>query len=187
MTEPSTHNTVEQLLPAAALEILESEDLLRVAAHIRECAECGRQLESYREVVAGLTTTLPSRPLPPARSERLRSRLLARAGSTPSAAPYISPRSRRSAGAMDRWGGWAVAAGLAGLLLIHHSVHRPVDYGWLLAGVLTLLVLALIGYLRVQRARVLALEDQIASLGEPDSTHQASLVQRDPESTDRQI
>jgi hypothetical protein len=55
-----------------------------------------------------------------------------------------------------------VAAGLAGLLLVHHSVHRPIAYGWLAAGVLTFLVIALGVYVRVQQARLAALRDRLA-------------------------
>jgi hypothetical protein len=62
--------------------------------------------------------------------------------------------------------GWMVAAGLAGLLLVHHSVHRPVDYGWLIAGILTLLVLALAVYALKQRARLTALRNRPAQEAE---------------------
>jgi len=157
MTESSTHDSIEQLLPAAALEILEGEELLSVTAHTRDCAACARLIESYREVVAALATTLPVRPLPPVRSARLRERLLSRArGQT--AAASENRRTRRFADLADRWSGWAVAAGLAGLLLVHHSVHRPVAYGWLVSGVLTFVILGMAVYIKVQRARSAARE-----------------------------
>jgi hypothetical protein len=47
---------------------------------------------------------------------------------------------------------------------VHHSVHRPVDYGWFAAGLLTLVLLAIAIYGRVQRARTVALEDRLAAL-----------------------
>jgi hypothetical protein len=56
-----------------------------------------------------------------------------------------------------------VAAGLAGLLLVHHSVHRPVAYGWLAAGLLTFIVIALGVYVRVQQTRLARLRDQLTS------------------------
>jgi hypothetical protein len=159
MIESMTHETVEQHLPAAALEILEGEELLGVTAHVEHCAGCARLLESYREVVSSLTSTLPARQLDPGRSAMLRARLLLRAGgSTPLAVG--PPPARHLSRVMDRWAGWAVAAGLAGLLLIHHSVHQPLAYGWLVAGILTLLILALAVYVRRLRTRLSALENQ---------------------------
>src|SRR4051812_41391493 len=127
MTEPLSHSQIEQLLPATALDILEGEELTRVASHLEGCTDCARLLDSYRDVVAGLAGTLPEQPFHPTRSERLRARLLARTGRVPVAA--VPERRRRSPAAADRWIGWAVAAGLAGLLMVHHSFHRPVAYG----------------------------------------------------------
>ena len=51
-----------------------------------------------------------------------------------------------------------VAAGLAGILLVHHSVHRPLDYGWLAAAFLGVVLLAVGIYAGVQRRRVTELE-----------------------------
>ncbi|HYF40625.1 MAG TPA: hypothetical protein VD930_13105 [Gemmatimonadales bacterium] len=156
MTERMTHDSAEQLLPAAALEILEGEELIRVTAHARECAECSRQISSYREVLSRVALTLPLQSRDPTRSARLRARLLERAGGHPSAPRNIQPYSRqRFTGVIGPWAGWALAAGLAGVLLVHHSVHRPVAYGWLVAGILTFLVLALAVYVRHLRTRLL--------------------------------
>jgi Putative zinc-finger len=162
VTESLTHSEVEQLLPAAALEILDGEELARLAAHLEDCTDCTRLLDAYREVVAGLAGTLPEQPFHPARSERLRGRLLARTGRIPIA--DVPERRRRSPAAADRWIGWVVAAGLAGVLMVHHSFHRPVAYGWLAAGLLMLLLLGLGVYVRVQRTRLANLEDRLASL-----------------------
>lgn len=41
--------------------------------------------------------------------------------------------------------GWLVAAGMASLLLTHHSFHRPLDLGWLAASALGVVALVL-GY-----------------------------------------
>jgi hypothetical protein len=164
MNDTLSHDQLEELLPAAALEILEGNELLQVTAHARECAECARLLASYREVVARLATTLPEQPFPPAPSARLRARLLARTGREPAAsATSPAPQTSRLFSLVNRWAGWAVAAGLAGLLLIHHSVHRPVDYGWLAAGVLTLVVLLLAVYVRIQQVRLKAGDGQRAA------------------------
>jgi hypothetical protein len=51
-----------------------------------------------------------------------------------------------------------LAAGLAGILLVHHSVHRPLDYGWLAAAFLGVVLLAVGIYAWVQRSRVVELE-----------------------------
>jgi hypothetical protein len=165
MKDSLTHDQLEQLLPAAALEILEGDELHDLTVHVRDCADCERLLESYREVLGGWATGLPGRAFEPARSARVRARLLARIGSGASA-PEVGLRSRRSPGWVDRWAGWAVAAAMAGVLLVHHSVHRPVAYGWLVAGALALVLLALGIYVRIQRARVRALEERLRSLAD---------------------
>ena len=67
MKDSLTHDQLEQLLPAAALEILEGDELLDLTVHVRECADCERLLESYREVLAGWATDLPERAFEPAR------------------------------------------------------------------------------------------------------------------------
>lgn len=54
-----------------------------------------------------------------------------------------------------------VAAGLAGILLVHHSVHRPLDHGWLVAGLLVMVLLAVGIYARMQRRRVVELQDRL--------------------------
>ncbi len=173
MKETLSHDQLEQLLPSAALEILEGDELLSLTAHVRDCAHCERLLESYREVLANWATGLPERPFHPAGSARVRARLLARMGSGSSPRP-VAGRARRSPGSVDRWAGWAVAAAMAGVLLVHHSVHRPVAYGWLMAGGLILVLLALGVYVRVQRARLRALEERLQSLADRDDETEQS-------------
>jgi hypothetical protein len=161
MKETLSHDQLEQLLPAAALEILEGNELLSLTSHLQECSTCARLLQSYREILASVATGLPEQPFPPARSARVRARLLARVGRGASLPAMGGSRTRRSPGWVDRWAGWAVAAAMAGVLLVHHSVHRPVAYGWLVAGVLTLLLLGLGVYTRIQRARLRGLQQQL--------------------------
>jgi hypothetical protein len=160
MKETLTHEQLEQLLPAAALEILEGDELLGVSAHVQQCANCERLLEAYREALATIATTLPEQPFQLARSDKVRANLLGRTrrGLTPPSDTGTRPR--RASGWIDRWAGWAVAAAMAGVLLVHHSVHRPVAYGWLVAGVLMLVLLGLGVYVRIQRARLRALQDR---------------------------
>lgn len=154
------HTELQDLLPAAALESLDNGELQLVLAHSKNCVECARLLEEYREVVASLTLQLPKvQPWGPTRSGLLRARLLQRV--------RADKRSRAVGGQSfraDRWIGWMVAAGLAGVLLVHHSVHRPVDYGWLAAGVFAIVLVALGIYARIQRGRVSALRDRLTEL-----------------------
>ena len=168
MNPTSSHQEAEELLPAAVLEILEGEELGRVLAHARGCTECARLLEEYREVAAALARTLPRHPLDARRSARLRERLLMRARSNPqvSAAEQKSTARRRSRwDGVDRWAGWAVAAGLAGVLLVHHGFHRPLAYGWIVAGLATIALVGFGIYGMIQRRRVSALEERLAQLG----------------------
>jgi hypothetical protein len=170
MNQTSSHQEVNELLPAAALEILEGEELGLVLAHAGECAECSRRSDEYRLEVAALALALFSQPMRPARKGQLRKRLLARARNDPPAGatePHGAARARSRWGGVDRWAGWAVAAGLAGVLLVHHGFHRPLAYGWVVAGVATIALVAFGVYAMVQRGRVSALEDQLAQL-EPD-------------------
>jgi hypothetical protein len=165
MSLTPVHQELQEMLPAAALEILEPADLEPVLAHVRDCPECAKLLQEYREAAAGLSLRLPARQLDPVRARVLRTRLLARAtGRTDGQGNGRTERPARAL-RLDRWIGWAVAAGLAGILLIHHSVHRTLDYGWLAAGVLLVVLLGLGIYARVQRRRVAALEGRLADLG----------------------
>jgi anti-sigma-K factor RskA len=176
MSATLSHDQAEQLLPAAALEILEGDELLEVAAHVQQCARCAALLESYREVVAGLATRLPEQEFPSHRSARVRDRLLARVAGGAAGVGLISPR-HRSTGWVGRWAGWAVAAGMAGVLVVHHAVHRPVAYGWLIAGVLVLLLVALAVYTRAQKERIMALEQRLRSVvdrGASDSNEEGN-------------
>lgn len=147
------------MLPAAALEILEPAELELVVAHLRDCQECATLLQEYREVTAALALQLPLRPLDQLRSRALRGRLLARTAGT----------TRGRALRLDRWIGWAVAAGLAGILLVHHSVHRTLDYGWLAAGILTLVLVGVGVYARTQQRRASALRKELAQHGGKDT------------------
>jgi hypothetical protein len=54
-----------------------------------------------------------------------------------------------------------VAAGMAGILLVHHSVHQTVDYGWLLAGVLTFVLIGVGVYARKQQRRASELQQRL--------------------------
>jgi anti-sigma factor RsiW len=133
--------------------MLERAEMERVQAHIRGCAECAALLEEYRDAATALALDLPPARMDTARSAALRSRLLARAKATPSRV------TRKASSMVYQWSGWMVAAGLASILLVHHSVHRPLDYGWLAAAFLGVVLLAVGIYAWVLRGRVVELED----------------------------
>lgn len=158
------HEEVQELLPSAALDILDGGELQQVLAHVAACAECAQLLERYNEVAAGLSLQLPARPLQADRAAAVRARLLAKARGERSA---VLPASRRTASTVYRWSGWLVAASLASVLLVHHSVHRTLDYGWLAAGVLMFLLVGVGVYAMAQRSRAAALRDRPA---EPTKT-----------------
>jgi hypothetical protein len=50
---------------------------------------------------------------------------------------------------------------MGGILLVHHSVHRTVDYGWLLAGVLSFVLVGFLVYARKQQRRAAELQQQL--------------------------
>ena len=162
MNQGLEHEEMQEMLPAAALEILEDAELQRVLAHARGCAECARLLGEYRQVIAGLLLQLPEgRRLHADRSAVLRARLLAKARGDRRA---VLPGPHQATTLIYRWSGWMVAAGLASVLLVHHSIHRPLDYGWLATGALLATLLAVGIYAHVQRARAAALQDRVADL-----------------------
>jgi len=169
MSLTPSHEELEEMLPAAALDILEPAELEHVLAYVRDHPECAKLLQEYRDAAAALALELPRRQLDPVLARALRARLIARAR-TDQSAPLSS--SRRATSIIYQWSGWMVAAGLAGVVLVHHSIHRPLAYGWLTAGVMLVILLGLGVYARVQRSRVSALEARLADL-DPDDTRGA--------------
>ncbi len=162
MNQGRQHEEMEDLLPAAALEILDDTELQRVLLHARTCADCAQLLEEYRQVTAALSLRLPvAGQLDPDRSAVLRTRLLGKAWGDRRAV-IASPRQATTL--IYRWSGWMVAAGLASVLLVHHSVHRPLDFGWLASGALLAILIAVGIYAAVQARRASALQDRVADL-----------------------
>ena len=139
------HDKVRGLLPGAALEVLDGEEQVIVATHLPVCGECASDLAEYREALGQLAQALPAHALDADRAAQLRQRLLARVASE--RIPAIgapAPLARRTRELLaSRWIGWAVAAGLAGVLLMHHGIHRPLGAGWIAAGVLGLVAVVL--------------------------------------------
>ena len=156
------HEELQEMVPAAALEILEGAELQLVLAHAGSCAECGQLLEEYRQVTAALALQLPpAGQLDSGRSAVLRARLLAKARGDRRA---LLPSPRRASTLIYQWSGWMVAAGLASVLLVHHSVHRPLNFGWLATGALLAILIGVGIYARVQRGRAAALQARVGDL-----------------------
>jgi len=160
MSPIDDHTELQDMLPAASLEMLEPAEMERVMAHIRECAECATLLPEYRDAAAVLPLQLPARPMDAQRAGTVRARLLARARKE-----QVIPITRKPSWMVYQSSGWLVAAGLTGLLLVHHSVHRPLAYGWLAAGLLVVALLGLGIYSRGQRRRIAELEDRLGGSG----------------------
>ena len=161
MTSPAEHDTIRELIPAAALSALEEAEMQEVLGHAATCDECSRSLAEYRDVVVALDAAAPTPDRDEHAARAVRERLLLRARAERGAGPRSRGGFRRGA---ELWAGWAVAAGFAGLLLVHHSVHRPLNYGWLAAGVLMVALVGLAVYARVQAGRAAALRDRVDEL-----------------------
>jgi len=162
MSETRVHAELQELLPGAALEILHEGEWEIVRDHVAGCPECDKLLNGYREAAAAIALGAPRVRMDPQRAQGMRARLLSRA----QAGKTVSlPSSRKAFSMITRWSGWMVAAGLTGILMVHHSVHRPLAVGWLVAGLLVVLLLGLAVYAGVQKGRVTALEAQLTKLG----------------------
>jgi anti-sigma factor RsiW len=159
------HEELSKLLPAAALDILDQLDRKLLLDHVSGCPECTRLLKEYRQTAGLLAGSLPPEELEPSRALALRSRVLAGVRGRPKASKQPSPRilpPSRAILAAERWSGWTVAAALAALLVNHHAFHRPLDYGWIVAGILAVALVVLGWYARLQRRRVSALLERVA-------------------------
>jgi len=154
MSQGLQHEEMQEMLPAAALDMLEGAELERLQAHLPGCSSCAELLGQYRDAAASLALRLPPGVTDPARPAAIRNRLMARVRAGRGTKITQGP-------GVDRWLGWMVAAGLAGILLVHHSVHQTVDYGWLLAGVLTFVLIGLGVYARKQQRRADELQQRL--------------------------
>jgi len=79
MSPRMTHDEVQAALAAEALGALDWEESDAVREHLESCEECRRELASLREAAASLAFSVPNAPMDPARSARVRARLVARA------------------------------------------------------------------------------------------------------------
>lgn len=164
------HLEIQELLPAAALACLTAAESDGVQAHVARCPQCARILSEYQEVVGTMSLLVPERGFSRARREVVWTRLQARIHqATDIQATDIASVTRPAAAlprwegqVAGRWAGWAVAAGLGGVLLMHHAVHRPVDYGWLAAGAMGIIVVVLAIIVGMQSRKLTDLQARLA-------------------------
>jgi hypothetical protein len=146
----------------AALAALAGPDGDALLAHVQACGECSRGLAEVQDALLAVLYLPPPRSLAAERSDTVRERLLGRAaGAAPAPAPAPPPRRRL---ALLGAGGWLVAAGLATMLLTHHSFHRPLQFGWIVASALGAALLGAALYLLGERRRSLYLRERLAAL-----------------------
>ena len=86
-----SHDEAAEMLEAAALDTLPADEQERVLAHAVTCPICGPELAGLRDAVALLAFAVPAVPGDPARLERVRTRLLARARGDVAVAESPSP------------------------------------------------------------------------------------------------
>jgi hypothetical protein len=89
-TEPM-HEELYDALAAEAVDALDGEERERLLEHLGGCASCSAELESLRASAALLAFSAPPRPMEPARSDRVRARLLARAAEDRESVTQVAP------------------------------------------------------------------------------------------------
>jgi hypothetical protein len=63
MTFRHDHLEIEELLAAYALDAVDGDEAEEISVHLRDCAQCSREVSAYREAAA-LLTEPPSEPSP---------------------------------------------------------------------------------------------------------------------------
>jgi anti-sigma-K factor RskA len=79
MSEGMGHEAARESLEALALDTLDASERDAVLAHVAGCDECRRELASLERTTAQLALAASSAPMPSARRDRVRARLVARA------------------------------------------------------------------------------------------------------------
>ena len=131
------HDEIHDLLAAQAMELLGPDERAAVLAHVAECGECARELESLRSTAGELALAAPDRSFDARRCNGVRSRLLARtaadreararlaAGQLPDREPrLLRPAEPPGGDTTQRWrvAFMLAAASIAGLILIGGTV-----------------------------------------------------------------
>jgi len=80
MSDGMTHDTAREALEALALDALDASEREGVMAHVVDCAECQRELAVLESTASEIVLAQPPLPMPPVTRDRIKARLLARAG-----------------------------------------------------------------------------------------------------------
>lgn len=91
MTTGPMHEELYDALAAEAVDALDGEERERLLEHLAGCASCSAELESLRASAALLAYCAPPGPMDPARSGRVRARLLARAAEDRESVTQVAP------------------------------------------------------------------------------------------------
>jgi hypothetical protein len=158
MSLPMTHDEVQAVLAAEALGALDWQESDAVREHLEACDECRRELASLREAAASLAFSVPSAPMDPARSARLRARLVARAaaerGDGPiDAAPSIPAPVIAAPSVRD-----------SAVIPITRARDRSALPAWLAAAAAVVLLIGVGAYAARLRGRYETLREQYAAL-----------------------
>jgi anti-sigma-K factor RskA len=132
MSDGMTHEVASEALEALALDALDASEREGVIAHVAGCAECQRELAVLESTVSEIALAATPLPMVPERRDRIRARLLARAGadramaerafadvraeSSPSARPSGVVPLRQSPRRMNASAWMAMAAGLVAIV-----------------------------------------------------------------------
>ncbi len=79
INDTMTHDTAREALEALALDALDSSEREAVLAHVQTCAACTSELAALRAASSELALAIQPVPLSPAKRDRIRARLMARA------------------------------------------------------------------------------------------------------------
>jgi anti-sigma-K factor RskA len=168
MSSKLTYNQIIELLPAYALGALDTDELLAVDAYLQEHQELMAQLRMAEEAVAQLAHTAPLAPLPSGAKASLMARIQADlAGQTapepsekiaPSQPAAPTPTWLDQIGAIFGGKGWAIATGLALVLL----------------AIIGLYVTQLRGQLNQMTGRLESVETELAELEQINAALQQS-------------
>jgi anti-sigma-K factor RskA len=173
------HDEVQAALAAEALGALDGPESDAVRAHLEGCEECRRELASLRETAASLAFSVPSAPMDPARSARLRARLVARAaagrGDGADAAVAVVPAPIGvSPLAAD-----APEDATRGVIPIARARPRSALPAWLAAAAAVVLLIGVGVYAARLRGRYAALREQYAAVDGERTRLVRGLARRD--------
>ena len=146
-----THEEVQAALAAEALGALDWQESDAVREHLETCEACRQELASLREAAASLAFSVPSAPMEPARSARLRARLVARAAAE-----------RGDASEPDRMAPPVLAD--PAVIPITRPRPRPALPAWLAAAAAVVLLVGAGAYAARLRGRIADLREQYAYL-----------------------